>query len=225
VKLLVFDVEGTLFRASPRLPGAELDSTMWQALAVALGPEAIQAEIANHLRWNSGGYASSLDWTRDTIEMHRKYGLTAEIFNELISAAEYNPGVIGTIPGIDRDRYIPMLITGGFRELARRAQVDLQIHHAFAACEYFFDSAGKLAGFNLLPCDFAGKIDFVRLMLREYGLTTQDWIFVGDGLNDVPIAREAPVSIAYGAGAPLRTVATFSIAKFDELGCLLDRLA
>jgi phosphoserine phosphatase len=221
VKLLILDIEGTLFRAAPRLPGAKLDSTIWQACAAALGPEAVREEIANHQRWSTGGYARSLDWARDTAEMHRKYGLTADLFHGLIAAAQYNPGVVETVLAIDRSAYVPVLISGGFRELARRAQIDLRIHHAFAACEYFFDNTGALAGYNLLPCDFAGKLDFVHLMLREYGLDERQWIFVGDGLNDVPIAKAAPVSVAYGGLPALTEVASFAITNFADLGPLL----
>src|SRR5260370_39768224 len=110
-----------------------------------------------------------------------------------------------------------MIISGGFRELASRAQRDFKIPHTFAACEYFFDSRGILEAYNLLPCDFQGKIDFIRLMLREYGLGATDWLFVGDGANDVPIAECAPISIAYRAHPDLNKIATFSITDFQDV--------
>jgi phosphoserine phosphatase len=217
MRLLVLDVEGTLFAASVRLPGASNDSTMWQAIALALGPEAVREEVATHKKWDSGGYSSYLRWMEDTIEIHRRHRLSSELFYRLIFSAQYNPGVVDTLSTVDRSQFQLLLISGGFRELACRAQRDFRIPHAFAACEYFFDARGNLEAYNLLPCDFQGKLDFIQLMLREYRLGPQDWLFVGDGANDVPIAECAPISIAYRAQPELSKITTFSITDFRDL--------
>lgn len=217
MRLLVLDIEGTIFRTNVRLEGTSIDSTIWQSIALALGPDAVKEEVATHRRWHAKQYRSYLDWMKDTIQIHQKYGLTAKLFNDLIKCAEYNSGVKETLGLIDRQRFEILLISGGFRELAARVQADCKIKHAFAACEYIFDSDGFLNAYNLLPCDFEGKIDFIRLMLREYGLTEQDWMFVGDGANDVPIARSAPVSVAYSAHPELQKVATYRTNFFPDL--------
>lgn len=222
MKLLVFDVEGTLFKTSVKLPGTTIDSTIWQGIANALGQEAIEAEIETHKRWHAGLYKSYLDWMADTITIHQRYGLSESLFSSLIRSAEYNPGVPEALQAIDRSEYELVLISGGFRELARRAQLDFGIRHVFAACEYLFNRTGQLTGFNLLPCDFHGKIDFIKLMLREYGLRESEWIFVGDGSNDVPIAEAAPLSIAYGGNRALRAAATVAINDFRDLRSILQ---
>jgi Phosphoserine phosphatase len=221
VKLLVFDVEGTLFRAHVRLPGTVIDSTVWQGLAHRLGDEAVKEEVATHARWTAKGYKNYIEWMRDTIEIHLRHGLTRNNFYEVIDAAEYNPGVQQCFAELDRSRYEPVLISGGFRELAARAQRDLRIIHSFTACEYLFGEDGHLQGFNLLPCDFMGKIDFIQLMLREYGLSDDDWVFVGDGLNDVPIASKAPFSIGYRAHEQLCNVVTHVVDDFRDISKLL----
>ena len=59
-------------------------------------------------------------------------------------------------------------------------------------------------------------------MLREYKLNDSDWIFVGDGANDVHIAKEAPVSIGYNPHAELRSVVTKSVDKFSDILSILD---
>jgi len=116
-----------------------------------------------------------------------------------------------------------VIVTGGFRELARRAQQDLRIVHAFCACEYIFGNDKKLRSYNLLPCDFEGKIDFIRLMLREYRLADSDWVIVGDGANDVHVAKEAPLSIGYRPHSDLRSVANESVDNFKDILAILDR--
>jgi len=217
LKLLVMDIEGTLFEPGVQLPGTSLRSTIWQAIATTLGPEAVADEVRTHSKWESGDYSSYLEWMRATIEIHKKYGLTRSAFEALVAGVSYNPGLQSFMQTLDRDRYEVVLISGGFRELAARAQADFSIHHAFAACEYLFDPDGTLASFNLLPCDFRGKVDFIGLMLAEYGLTQSDWVFIGDGANDVPIASAAPLSIGFRPDPRLAAATDYSIDDFAEL--------
>lgn len=221
MKLLVVDVEGTLFRTEVRLPGAEIDSTIWQSLALRLGEGAVREEVATHARWASGGYRSYLDWMRESVAIHVRHGLSRTTFCEVIDSASYNPGVLESFARLDRSRYEIVLVSGGFRELAARAQRDLNIVHAFAACEYLFSADGGLQSFNILPCDFAGKIDFIRLMIREYGLGSNDWVFIGDGANDAMIAEAAPMSIGYRPHPRLRPVVTHVIEDFASIAHLL----
>jgi phosphoserine phosphatase len=220
-RLLVFDVEGTLFKTEIRLEGTDLTSTIWQMIAWKLGPSAVDEEVASHRRWREGGYTSYIDWMKDTIRIHQKYGLSRKVFDEIISAAQYNDGVADTLSRIDRSRFEPVLVTGGFLELASRVNRDFGFAHAFAACSYLFDANEMLSGFNLLPCDFDGKIGFIKLMLHEYGLTSADWAFVGDGLNDVSIARAAPLSIGFRPHAALAEVVDHTITRFDEILSLI----
>jgi phosphoserine phosphatase len=224
MKLLVFDVEGTLFRTDIRLPGTSIDSTIWQSIARLLGPDATREEIETHRKWERGEYRNYIEWMEETISIHRRYGLTEVQFRSVVQAAEYNPGVAGVLPRIDRNKYEIVLVSGGFRELAERAQRDFFIKHAFAACEYFFGNDGSLCSYNLLPCDFAGKLDFIQLMLREYGLRCDAWVFVGDGRNDVPIATSAPRSIGYRAHVELQRVCTRNVKDFEELLPMLEAI-
>ena len=224
-RLLVFDVEGTLFANNVNLPGTSLRSTIWQGIAHKLGPDAVREEVATHGRWKRGEYRGYLDWMADTIEIHLKYGLTRPVFDAIIAEARYNPGVAAALDALDRSKYEPVLISGGFRALGERVQRDFAVRHLFAACDYIFGETDALVGYNLLPCDFDGKLDFIRLMLREYQLQDNDWVFVGDGANDVAIARQAPLSIGYRPDPELEAVVTTAISSFEELPNLLDSMA
>jgi phosphoserine phosphatase len=220
MKLLVMDVEGTLFENGFIVAGADITSTIWQGIAVALGPEAVAAEVATHERWRRGDYRTYVDWMKDTIEIHKRFGLSQDAFNQVVLSARYNTGVEEFFATLDRSEYQPVLVSGGFAELARRVQVDFGVHHAFAACQYYFEG-GTLRSYNLLPCDFEGKIDFIGLMLAEYGLAESEWIFVGDGANDVPIAARAPWSIAY---RPHHELAAVASSVHDDYASLAEEI-
>jgi len=192
VKLLVCDVEGTIFKASYRIDGTQYASTMWQPLAARLGEGAIQAEKETHEKWEKGHYRNYSEWVEATIAIHKDFSLHRDTFHGLIAEAEYHDGVEEFFKGLDRKKYIPVLVSGGFQELITRAQKELKINHGFGACEYFFDDIdGRLSGHSLKPCDFEGKYHYVENLFKTYNITNRDWVFVGDGKNDVPIARKA----------------------------------
>ena len=217
-KLLVLDVEGTIFQALHPIDETEYASTMWQSLAHSLGEEGCRREFELEKKWESGKYKNYLEWIGETYTwIHKDLGLKKETFNRLIFEAEYIPGVKEFFHTLDRKIYIPVLISGGFQELVVRAQKDLKIEHGHGACEYFFDSEdGYLVSLSVTPCDFEGKYEYIKVLFSNYNLNPNtDWIFVGDGKNDLDIAKRAPISIAINGHEELKKAVRF---KFDDNG-------
>ena len=175
----------------------------------------LAAENETKRRWVDGGYGGSyLEWMRDTVEVHRRFGLTESVFNEVVSSVEFMPRADATLARIHAWGVKSVLITGGFKALADRVQKLMRIHHALAACEYFFDSStGLIHHANLLPADEKGKVDFMLLICREYAVSPSDCAFVGDGKNDCHLAREVGFSVAFNAQPELSAITSASISQ------------
>jgi len=219
-KLLVCDVEGTIFKATFRLEGAEYASTMWQPIAEVLGKS--PKEFETHQKWERGEYESYIDWVKDSIDIHMKAGLTESAFNNLINAAEYNEGVESFFSLLNRNEWVPVLISGGFQNLVDRAMKELDIDYGFGACKYFFDNYGYLEKYTLQHSDFGGKVSFLKT-LPEY--LENDWIFVGDGKNDVPIASLATKAFGINPHEELRAVKGLTeIESFIDLLPILKEM-
>ena len=92
----------------------------------------------------------------------------------------------------------------------------MKIDHSFVACEYFWSSDGELVHWNLLPCDYEGKVDFMKLIIGEYGLTPDECICVGDGRNEIPLAKTVGISIAFNGVKELQAVTTHAINQEKE---------
>lgn len=222
MKLLVCDVEGTIFKAQYRIEGTEYASTMWQPLARCLGEPAVQEEKETHDRWKRKEYKSYIEWVEATIAIHKKYGLRKADFDSLIETAEYNDGVLDFFDKLDRSKYVPVLVSGGFQELIRKAQRDLNIKYGYGACEYHFHEDGMLMSHNLTPCDFDGKYDYIKGLFSVYGLNAnEDWVFIGDGKNDVNIARKAPLRICINPHDELRSISDYTVEDFSAIHSLL----
>jgi phosphoserine phosphatase len=213
-RIVFLDMEGTLFQKEYRLDDGVVAPSAWTVLAEALGEECLSAENATKVRWRAKKYSGYLEWMRETIEIHRRFGLTEHLFMQVINSVSFIPNVASALQHIHSHGAVTAIVTGGFKALADRAQRRLRIHHSFAACEYFFDSETSLIDhFNLLPADEAGKVDFMNLTCREYGVDPADCAFVGDGMNDVHLARAVGFSIAFNAQEALRAVATVEVSQ------------
>jgi phosphoserine phosphatase len=211
IKLIFFDMEGTIFRKVIKTSKGDTAPSAWSLIAKHLGQKAHDEEDATKDRWSNGGYQGYVEWMEDTISIHKKYGLNEKFFNDVMSRIEFYPGVKETFDYLRRNGYRTALISGGFKAQADRAQKELKIDHSFAACEYFWDDSGNLLHWNLLPCDYKGKVDFMLLIMKEHGLTQEECAFVGDGKNDVFLAKVVGTSIAFNADEKLQQAATHSI--------------
>lgn len=226
MKLLVCDVEGTIFEPH-MIKDAEHASYIWTKIVDVLGESAKREEIQTQKKWKSNQYGmigsgtAYMKWVKDTIRIHQKYGLKAEKFNQVIESAKYVAGVEKFFERLNRAEYKPILISGGIQNLNAKACKDLKIEreNSFAACEYFFDSKGRI-DWDLIfanSSNFLGKEELVNIMLRKNGLKSDDWIFIGDGVNDKLIAQKAPISIGIKSVGGLEKVIDYNFQDFFEL--------
>ncbi|WP_303790744.1 HAD-IB family phosphatase [Ruminococcus flavefaciens] len=226
-RFLVMDVEGTIFKATFKLHGVDYKSTLWQPIARELGDAAMDEENEMAQKYEKGEYASYLDWVKATIDMHKRYSLKKKVFDNLIDSAEYNTGVEEFFENLNRNEWIPVLISGGFQNLIRRAENELDIEYGFGACEYYFDDYGYLVSHNIQPCDFEGKIKFLDTLLSDFKMNKKtDWVFVGDGKNDIPIAKAAPKAFGINPHDDLKKVdGLIEIHSFMDLLPYLNEIA
>lgn len=219
IKLLICDVEGTIFKATNPIEGVAFPSTLTQQIAVHLGEPAVEKEWQMYIKFLNGGYKHYLEWVKDTAEMHKRYDLKKKDYNKLIGNAEYNDGVEYFFNNLAREKWVPVLICGGFQNLIHRAQKDLKIFHGFGACEYHFNEEGFIEYYDLQPSDFEGKVDYARSLINNYKLDfKKDWAFIGDWRNDVDIAKEAPMKFGINPHEELRAVeGLIPITSFKEI--------
>ena len=219
IQLLFLDMEGTLFASQDVVVGPDHahHTSLWTRIFSELGPAAQVDNVAMIEKWDRGHYRSYMDWVDDSLVAMQHHGLSRSLFEALVAETPYNPGVQETLEELHGRGIRTAIVSGGFIAQAQRAQTDLRIHHACAATDLFWDSAGDLIHWNIYPSDFEGKVDFVRLMMREYRLVADDCAFVGDGANDVPIATAVGTSVAYNGHPALREATQHAISEFDQL--------
>jgi len=231
MKLLVCDVEGTLIKQH-RLKDAQHSSYIWTSIAQSLGRAAEREELATQKKWHSGGYHGKdgeayIDWIHDSIEIHIKHNLTESTFNRIIENAPYVKGVLRFFRFLDRTKYIPVLVSGGMHNLNEKLcrELGIDINDSYAACKYYFNAEGNIDRDLTFAdtCDFQGKSELVRILLRKYGLAESDLVVIGDGANDVNIAKWANQMGAVSIGiSPIDTMRGIAARSYDNFLDMMD---
>jgi phosphoserine phosphatase len=214
LKLCVFDLEGTVFNAAHfRLSSGKPARSAWTLLADRLGPEALEEDRANRLRWKAGGYRGYSAWVIDTIRLHRRHGLTKAVFDEVIGGIPYFPGVTETLAALRGKGMEVAVLSGGVKALADRVALDHGLEHCYAAAEYFWNEDGTIRHWNVMPTDFVSKRTVVDLLCHDLGISSDACAFVGDGENDRTVAAHVGLSCAFNPHAALREAVTHVIEQ------------
>jgi phosphoserine phosphatase len=179
---------------------------MWPLLAYRIGAE--DEEKRTHDKWENGEYKNYREWVKESFNFHKEYKLTKEIFDEVLKNAEYNEGVVEFFKELDRTKWIPVIISGGFQELVDRACEELNIDWGYGACRYTFNQVtGYLEKHSYKSSDFKGKNGWLGNIRIEEELDSGDhWAFVGDGKNDIDIATKAKAAFAINPHPELEAV-------------------
>ena len=216
IKLIFFDMDGVIVETGVVEKGKRTAASTWTAIAEKLGPKAEEEEQKTKDKWNEGQYNNYLEWMENTIKIHKKYGLDEKTFNSIVKNPErYMKGAIGVLKELKKRGYKIAIITGSFKNIANQIQKEAGVDHVFASCEYFFEE-GQLVSWNLLPGDYEAKVDFMKLLIREHSLIPENCAFIGDGVNDIPLAKRAGFSIAFNGRKELGDVCDVSINQEEK---------
>lgn len=127
----------------------------------------------------------------------RKHKLTKDKFIEVINSKTFMEGAEETIRKLKEKGYKTALISGGFQELARKAQKSLNLDFAVGSCKLLFNKNGYLKNWKLTPCDFEGKGKYFEKIASQFGFLPSECAHIGDEINDISVFQKAGLSIAF----------------------------
>ncbi|WP_243637486.1 haloacid dehalogenase-like hydrolase [Parashewanella curva] len=126
-------MEGTILKKELSLDNGKVAPSAWTVLAKELGEDCLIEEEKTKDKWLRGEYKGYLDWMKDTVTLHMKYGLTINILNDVVQKAEYHEGADELFSLLKSQGVVTVLITGGFKALADKVQRHLKVDHALSA--------------------------------------------------------------------------------------------
>lgn len=206
-KLVVLDVDSTLIRQE-----------VIELLAAHVGREAEVAAVTERAMRGEIDFAASLRERVAVLE-----GLPASAINDVAAAVRLSPGAKVLVQTLLREGHAVAAVSGGFSQVLDPLAAHLELTRAAANELEIQDGVltGRVAGRIV---DRAVKAEVMGQWAQELGVAPEDVMAVGDGANDIDMARAAGLSVAYRAKPALREVADtqLSLPNLDALRFFLD---
>jgi len=212
IKLVVFDMDNVLFDVGYFETHQNVASSTWGAIWRELDAETENERLKK--KWSSGKYKVHMEWTNETLSVYKKYNLTEEKFFDVINSLALMKGAKETIVELKKKGILTAIISGSFNELAKRARKELGIDFAIATCSLIFEN-NKLKDWIVLPFDYEGKVHIFDALISSLKLKPEECALVGDGVNDIELAKRVGLSFAFNARDELKKHCKVIIDKKD----------
>lgn len=207
-KLVCFDVDGTL-----------IDNIVfsWQLFHDYFKTDQKKREEVRQKYFNKE--ISYLDWANNDIGMWlEKKPKKQDFFNALQkNKVKLMKGALDTIIELKKNNIKLAIISGSLNIILEYAFPDYgkYFDDVFLSWMYF-DKEGNVKDYKVTEFDMMRKADALKLIAKREKLKLSECVFIGDHHNDVMIAKEAGLSIAFDCkDEELRKVADISIDKKD----------
>lgn len=201
-KLVVTDVDSTLIRQE-----------VIEMLAAHVGREAEVAAVTERAMRGEIDFEQSL---RARVAVLA--GLDAAVIGDVARSVRLSPGAEVMVKTLRDAGHAVAAVSGGFTQILEPLALRLGLDRAAANTLEVVD--GRLTGGLVGPVvDAHAKAEFLRRWAADLGAAPEDVIAVGDGANDIEMARAAGLSVAYRAKPALRDVADtqLNIPNLDAL--------
>ena len=146
---------------------------------------------------------------------------TAEI-DEVMQKIPLNPGAEETTAELKKQGYQIAIITGSFDVIALKIKEKLNVDYVF--CNVLEAENGKLTGEVSGPLITQDKVDVLKQLVDNIGISLDECVAIGDGANDLEMIKNAKIGIAYNAKPILKEHADYQINEKD-LRKVLDIMA
>ena len=178
--IVAFDLEGTLVNG-------ELFPAIGMELGIGRQLEALTAQAMD----GRIDYASSVIRRVDLIK-----GTSIDTIKEISRSIPLQRGAYETVDAVKSLGAQPVIVTGGFAELADRVAYRLGVE--YVACNRLTTEDGLVTGVQIPILTGEGKRDRLIALSKWLGVPLSCCAAIGDGSNDVPMLRAAGLSVGFG---------------------------
>lgn len=206
IKLVVFDLDNVL-----------IDTETIDEIAKIKGIEEEISDITLQAMQGKIPFETSIRQRVKKLE-----GISTSDIDEAMDKISLNPGAVETATELKKQGYKIAIITGSFDVIALKVKELINADYAFYNTLEVND--GKLTGEVSGPLITQNKVDVLRQLVDEIGITLDECATIGDGANDLEMIKNAKIGIAYNAKPILKENADVQINEKD-LRKVLDIMA
>jgi phosphoserine phosphatase len=179
IKLVVFDVDGTLFQTHS-----------WQYIHENLGT---WPQAQENKKQFFAGRITYEDWAQLDASLWRNQPISR--LNQIVSQMRYVRGAEETLATLNRRGFLLYLLSAGLSLVGERVQRETHVDGYLANSLGVRD--GFLTGDVQVNVSFHQKGKILNSILRKFNLTQQDCAAVGDDPTLVPLFKKVALGIAF----------------------------
>lgn len=192
IKLVVFDFDRTV---------ADIPAqSTWELIDRALNCEEEDRSLNQAYHSGKIDYAS---WSRETVELYKRYGLNKRKFEEIMQAyVRPMEGTQEVFDTIRRNGKKTAIVSGSILNVYDflRNRYGIKADYVSFASEIFFDDKGNITGGNFTHYDYEGKVEAIKKICEQEGISIkEECAMIGDSHNDIFAFREVSLPIAFNS--------------------------
>jgi len=207
-KLVCFDVDGTL-----------VDNIVysWELFHNAFEIDMNKRKHAKEKFYK--GEITYSEWAEHDIGMWKEKGVTKRDFEKAMIKANIKlmNGALETIQTIKQAGLKLAIVSGTVSVILDHLLPNYkELFDDYYLSQMFFDEDGKFMKAHVTEYDMGLKAEALKLVAKKHNFEMEECVFVGDHHNDIQIAKEAGLAIAFDAkDEELKRVADIVIDKKD----------
>jgi phosphoserine phosphatase len=207
-KLVCFDVDGTL-----------VDNIVysWELFHNAFEVDMNKRKHAKEKFYK--GEITYSEWAEHDIGMWKEKGVTKRDFEKAMIKANIKlmNGALETIQAIKQAGLKLAIVSGTVSVILDHLLPNYkELFDDYYLSQMFFDKDGKFIKANVTEYDMGLKAEALKLIAKKHNFKMEECVFIGDHHNDLQIAKEAGLAIAFDAkDEELKKVADIVIDKKD----------
>jgi len=197
IKLVVFDLDNVL-----------IDTETIDEIAKIKGIEKEISDITLQAMQGKIPFEESIRQRVKKLE-----GISTAEIDKVMENISFNPGAEETAAELKKQGYEIAIITGSFDVIALKIKEKINADYVF--CNILEVEDGKLTGEVSGPLITQDKVDVLRQLVDDIGITLDECVAIGDGANDLEMVKNAKIGIAFNAKPILKEHADVQINEKD----------
>ena len=207
-KLVCFDVDGTL---------VDNIEYSWQLFHDYFQTDKHRREDARQKFFS--GKISYLEWAEHDINLWKECGATKDGFYRAMELANVRlmDGALAVLEILKKNKLKLAIISGTISVILDKLIPDYNnIFDYVFMSRLYFDSSGKISKAEATEFDMEGKALALKKIAEKEKISLKECVFIGDNFNDVKIAQESGLGIAFNCKSEeLRKITNVVIEKKD----------
>lgn len=204
-KLICFDFDGTL-----------TESSSWYLFNTHFGMTA-EEDHSLFQQYLENGFDYK-NWIAQIITILKERSLLNRDSLELfLSTIPLRDGAKELLNSCKESGYTTAIISGGLKQVVEYVSCALGVDHVITTSELVFNEDGSFETIVDQGDEMYAKVKAFETICKEYGVSSEDAIAVGDGGNDLEIFKKTKKGIILGNYEPLKEFAWKQVQSLSEI--------